>query len=232
MKNRRFLLGTLLGATLLLGLAILIGLLSGNPGSQFKEGGLVTFISGGLLLWIAWVLNQIRKLRHVAPDRSFFRPATAIWGMMALGFLFLAADEMLALHEKMDKLLHRLFHMEETALTDRLDDLIVGGYGLLGLAALFFHRAELVRWKQAFLWIGAGFTLLFMMVGLDTLTNRNDILESLWEKPKANALAIWLSVLEDSFKVYAETCFLLGWHDVFCRIRIEMDGRSGTAGGA
>ena len=45
----------------------------------------------------------------------------------------------------MDKVLHRAFAIQKTRLTDRLDDPIVGLYGIVGITALCVYRKELAR---------------------------------------------------------------------------------------
>lgn len=64
---------------------------------------------------------------------SFWRDPSVVWAIIASGFLFLAADEVLRIHENLDQLIHYVFGLKETNLTDRIDDLIVGMYGLVGI---------------------------------------------------------------------------------------------------
>ena len=48
-----------------------------------------------------------------------------VWGLIAGGFVFLAVDEALQIHERLDFVIHKALNIRETALTDRLDDAII-----------------------------------------------------------------------------------------------------------
>ncbi|RIL03877.1 MAG: hypothetical protein DCC71_14800 [Proteobacteria bacterium] len=206
MRTRSAARRTLRNASLLLAGATALGALAGTPDLHFKEGGLVNLASGALLLWIARLASQIGRVRRAE--------AAAIWRVAAIGFAFLAADELFAIHENLDKLVHWLFGIRETPLTDRLDDAIVGLYGVAGAALAFAHRAELLRWRSARPYAVWGAALACAMVVLDAATNRSDLFETFLAEPQAKALESWLSVAEDALKLYAETCWMLAAQDV------------------
>jgi len=196
-------------------LAVGLGIAVDDLGMAFDETGFVTFFSCAQLAGIAWLCRLIaRERRRVLADPAALA-GVRVWTLMSLGFAFLALDEIAQIHEKLDYLAHTLFIGEETALTDRLDDLIVGLYGLVGVAVLAAYRRELVRHRAMLPYLGAGFAVLVVMVALDTLTNREDVMLALVEPAaRARALLAWLSVGEDSLKIVGEGIFLAGFLSV------------------
>jgi len=170
--------------------------------NHFKEGGFITVLSFLQLLVICRIVFQIK--RH-----SLWKNPSAVWTIIALGFLFLAADELFKIHENIDFLIHYVFNMQETGLTDRIDDILIGLYGLTGIGVLFAYRNELKTYREALPFFICGFVLLFTMVALDVLTNRNDILPLIFDRHQAATLHAFLSLTEDSLKIFAESFFIL-----------------------
>jgi hypothetical protein len=159
----------------------------------------------------SWVVSQIYRLRR-SPGISLRRDPAQLWAVIAFGFAFLAFDEALSIHERADVLLHWLLSWEETALTDRIDDVIILAYGLAGLALLYWRRAEALRCRVALPWLALGFALLSATVILDVVTNREDILEALIaDEPSRTAIHLVLSRMEESTEVLSQTAFLLGF---------------------
>jgi hypothetical protein len=173
--------------------------------NHFKEDGFVTIFSGLQLLHISIFVFQINK-------HSEWKSSSAIWLIIAHGFLFLAADEIYLIHENIDIEIHRLFSIQETGLTDRIDDLLVGLYGLIGIGVLYAYRNELKMYREAFPFFIFGFVLVFIMVVLDIVTNRKDILQLIFEYPFVNTIHTFLSNAEDSLKIFAESFFFSGFY--------------------
>ena len=112
---------------------------------------------------------------------------------------------------------------EQTAFTDRFDDMIVGLYGLIGIIYLYACRDEIKKYRQVFPFLIYGFVLLFIMVGLDIVSNRKDILEKLVSRDLVSPLHICLSIAEDSIKVFAGSFFLVGFFGA-----LQLSRRMGT----
>ena len=66
-----------------------------------------------------------------------------MWLILVFTSLYLAIDEIIMIHENIDFFIHRIFNIEETGLTDRIDDAIVAIYGLCGLIGIYLYRKEL-----------------------------------------------------------------------------------------
>lgn len=205
----------LLFLVLILNSVVVIAALEINRRSgvnHFDEGKFVTIYSFlqllatfGIVLLINWY--------------SRWKNPSLIWKIIAIGFIFLAADEVFTIHENIDFLIHRVFGIEETAVTDRIDDILVGLYGLLGIGVLFVYRNEWKIYREAFPFFIFGFALLFGMVTLDVITNRHDILYLIWDHHSASTIQTYLSLAEEPLKVFSEAFFILGFYIILQTVK-------------
>jgi len=196
--------------------AIAIGIHDGRPLRYFGEGYFITWISALQLFVISWLAFVILNARRSRAGNLHWREPFFIWALISFGFLFLAFDDLFMIHESIDKKIHHFFNMKETGLSDRIDDFIIGLYGILSISILYIYREEMKNYRQALPFLAYGFALLFAMVALDALTNRKDVLSFLIERRDlVKSVYISLSVLEDSLKILAESCFLAGFYAVF-----------------
>lgn len=171
----------------------------------------VTLFSFAILLISGQVLFKIYHLRLNQNMASIGGPGLAnVWWWMAIGFFFLAADELLFLHEGFDRLFHLVFRMKETAWSDRLDDLIPMIYAAIGLGVMYRCRDEFKPFTKFWPWLGWGMVLMMISQGLDALTNRKDVL-TWWLTEKTLVESWWhkLTILEEGFKLLAEGLFLI-----------------------
>lgn len=178
---------------------------------QFEDGGFITYFSVIQLFMLSYFTCKIFKIRSnasIAPWRS----PIAIWGIFSLGFSFLALDDLLMIHEWFDELIHEIWRIQETGLSDRIDDIIVGGYGLIAVALLVIYRRELKKYIVVMPTVVAAFVTLFLMVGVDILTNRDDILLMLFQQSTVYSIDSWSFVLEEGLKLLAEGFFIIAAH--------------------
>ncbi len=206
-------------------IVIIIALVLGKtPDQYFGEGSFITYLSFFQLIVIsilAWIIFKIRKGGSKLKE---WRAPFFIWLIMAIAFTYLSLDEVCLIHENIDFFIHRIFKIQETGFTDRIDDVIVGCYGLFGLMVLYFYREELKKYREAFPLLIVGFIFMFSMVLLDIITNRKDILQILISKPYlVSKLHSWLGVIEDMFKIIAEGVFIGGF---YCCLEIARRLRS------
>ena len=204
-SSRHFLLTLLLFDIVLLVGAVLHGYYDHHHHVlyHFKEGRLITFLSSfhlvaiALLSWIIYESERSEKNVDSKKNQSF------IWLLIAMGFLFLAFDEVMKIHESIDFFVHDVFSIKETALSDRLDDLLVLLYVLVGAGLLYANRQTLLRFlpfvKSSMI---TGFILVGVMIVLDALTNRHDLITN-------DALHDLFSILEEVAKILAEYVFLM-----------------------
>lgn len=205
MFTKRFLV-LLLASDVLLSLA---PLLFGVPAKTIAlESSPITLLSFAQLVASCVICWKVFRLR--CPDaKPRLDTPQAVWAIMAAGFLFLSIDEAALVHERLDLLIHAVFGIRETGVSDRLDDVIIAAYGLFGILVLWKSRSELVRFRRVLPLIAIGFAFMFLMIALDMVTNRNDVLPLFIPDPIAgDTLAHWLNLAEEVFKLLAEGMFL------------------------
>ena len=185
---RRIVFSVLLFETLAIVIALALGYLQGNIETPFKEGGLITWISFFQLLLIAGLSWKVFTLHNGVLNRRGWRSPQMVWAIIAIGFIYLAFDELTLIHETLDKFIHNLFVVRETALTDRLDDIIVGFYGLVGIGILYYYREALKKYVEVFPYLISGFVFLFVMVGFDIVANRYDPFLTMIENTSLRAM--------------------------------------------
>ena len=168
----------------------------GSPARLAREEAPLTYLSAAILLatscCAAWI-----GLRQRGP-----------WPWLAVGFGYLTLDELLRGHERLDWAIHHhLLRRPETPLTDHLDDLIIIGYVLIGLAILLRYRAELSRFREARPFLVWTFVFTATTIAFD-LAN-NDIVRLFAIDPRAPQEWIeWLRLAEETAKVAAEGALL------------------------
>ncbi|MFW2440136.1 MAG: hypothetical protein ACN4GR_12265 [Arenicellales bacterium] len=185
-----------------------------NGANHFREGGFITILSVIQLLAISFLSFKIFLARDVTRVRSLLKKPSILWAIIGLGFLFLAADEYFLIHENIDRLTHHVFNLQETGLTDRIDDILVGLYGLAGIGVLIAYREELKMYRETFKFFIIGFVLLFTMVALDILTNREDILSLIIDHHQVALVHHFLSRTEESLKVFSEAFFVIAFYGI------------------
>lgn len=193
---------------LAIGIAVLLGFVKGDVGEYFGEHYPITWLSFFQLLVISGLSWTIFNLYKVKFNLRHWRSPHFIWAIIAAGFLFLALDEKFGIHEALDKFIHWSFNIKETSLTDRLDSILIGLYGLVGIITLYFYREELKKYVVIYPFLLIGFAFLLASVGLDALVDRDDIICDI-------ILKRWLVVAEESFKILSECVFLVGFYGCF-----------------
>lgn len=197
----------LLAITLALGMGVV---LHGDPRTYTGEGEPVTWLSFAHLLVTGGLAGLVFRLRtHGRPPLRGWRDPRWVWLLLAVGFLFLAVDEVAELHESFDRSLHRSFGWQETGLSDRLDDAIVLGYGVLGVMVLYAYRTELAAYREVLPLVTCGVTLFVFMYGLDMVGNRADVFRAVGVPGEGIAiLHSWTGGIEETLKLCAEAALL------------------------
>jgi hypothetical protein len=185
---------------------------------SFKEGAAMTWLSFLLLLGIALVSLGILGARGGVRSLIGQRHSNYIWLVMAAGFVFLGIDEIVELHEGFDKFIHRIFEINETAVTDRLDDAIAAVYAIVGLGVVYLFKNEFFKPIGVRNWFVLGFIFVLISVSLDIFTNRSDLVRWLFNDLHLSTQKIifdWLNIEEDVAKLFAEALFLAGFFKIF-----------------
>jgi hypothetical protein len=103
-----------------------------------------------------------------------------------------------------------VLRIEPTSATKRIDDAIIGVYGLLALGVLYRFRDELLRVPGLVRIFALAMVLMAVQVGFDVL-NHPDVVRSLPEKSQRRAAREWLPVAEETMKLVSEGVFLVGF---------------------
>lgn len=187
----------------------------------FHEEAYITQLSALQLLiasGFAWAVFQMQTEKaNLKSLRKFnlknLRSPSALWLIIALGFMFLAMDEIWQLHEGViQNSLFALFNLKKNFITVRINDFVVFLYGLLGVALIYFYLPIIQKNQNhsMFQHLMIGFALLFLMVILDTLGNRNEIpfVAQILSTATNTTLRQSLKVIEETVKLFSEAFFI------------------------
>lgn len=186
----------------------------------FDENGILTLLSVCQLLLVSLTCFALWRERK-GPGFSV-RDLTTIWLIIAVGFLFLAVDEKILIHEGIDRTLHKVLHVQETGWTSRLDDILVGVYGVIGIVVLWFYSSEIRRFRTCFKLLLAGFVLLFISVLSDVSASRDDFFTWLLGPTVGEAVYSFVGELEEICKALSETFFLTAFVSALSETRRTM----------
>lgn len=143
------------------------------------------------------------------------RLAGFVWIAIAAGFVFLTLDESLQIHEKLDKWILRAFSLENNQITDRLDDALIGVYGVAGLFVMWLCRREMLQFRSPmFKPLVFGFIALVLSVLSDTISNGDEFLLAMTgDLATARKLNGWFSVFDGVFTFIAEGFFVAAFYE-------------------
>lgn len=207
-------------------LIIPISIFSDSPKVYFKEFNLFTWISFIKLLIISYFSWNIYTYRRTPGGSFSFSNDHSVWFIATWGFIFLAFDELLLLHENADRLIHKVFGLPETGLTDRIDDAIILVYAMIGIAILYSYKNELMKFAKSIPYLVAGFVFLFLRTLIDFITNRNDVIPKIIsDEMLVSKLTGVLPVVEGSSKLFAETFFIFAFYLCFTRMKFLKAGK-------
>ncbi|NET06305.1 MAG: hypothetical protein F6K16_16705 [Symploca sp. SIO2B6] len=180
-----------------------------RPSRYFNEGGYISWISFFQLLACAILAWRIFKLHKGKLTFSTPKSSYRLWSIIALGFLFLAIDEVVEIHERIEDMIFQSLNLEETSFTRRIDDLIVGSYGLIAVGILYFYKEEIKKYSQVIPIFVCGFILMFAMVIFDLVSNKSDLLFLLiGDESFSEIIKHWLRALEETLKIFSEGVFI------------------------
>lgn len=172
---------------------IAIAYLSGgdrHPDHYFKEGRAIDVMSAlfltmaGSFAWACFLLGG-----QLSNERRLF------WILLAIGFLFVALDEMLEFHETFDEWL-RSTSVGWPPLFRNWNDIIVISYGLGGVLLLACYWREVARRPRAAALLGFGAAFYVLHTGIDSLVSNSAAKNLVEESAKLTATAFFaLSML-------------------------------------
>ena len=180
------------------------------PDLHFREEGFITYVSCLQLLIATVISGKIFNFIRNSHNRQLKNSQT-FWLVISLGLFFLALDDAFEIHEELDFLLHEIFNITQTTITDLLDDLIVGMYALIFLIYVAWQWKTIQLFKSAFIFFQVGCILTAIMIILDVASHNSYIASLVTADPTKKQLFIqWLGALEDGAKIFAEGLFIVG----------------------
>ena len=205
--------------------AVVHGLMhSGNPSRYFGEGRYTTAVSCFQLLLTAFFAFSIFRTRKAAAWEGGLA-GYWVWLIMGCGFVFLAADDALQIHEHLGRIINKLLPMKGTPLAGRADDAVIGFYGLIGLFVLWLFRREILDFRIILRPLAIGFVFMFFSVICDSLGHHEDIfLRMTGDRRSAKKMQGWADVGDGGFTLLAEgmfaAAFYCGWRQAAKRAAI------------
>jgi len=187
------------------------------------EGNAITWFSAGQLLLIAAIAYLNNEAAVILDGLGEAQPRRWIWLVMALGFVFLAADELFQVHEAIRDDILRPRGLFSGIPLVKPGDVTLLFYAGIGMAAAVFLVGELHRHPPALGLFVAAVALTTCILSVDALDK--DIIGQ-WPMPR-----FWTSVFEEVGEIWGQLLFLLSFLVVLGR-RIERAQRLGTAGGS
>ncbi len=193
----------------------LVLLIAWNTGPfyyHFGDTRLVNLYSFFQLFATSLVAYSVSRARERETGRSWRNnPAARPFFISACGFLYLGLDDLLSIHENIDKLIHVILRFKETPFSDHIDDMILVLYGLV---AIFFIRdfiREFRRYRPMMTLCILGLISFFVMCCMDVVSNNVETYR--WFFPGTAPDAVVhskdvLNMVDESFQLIGESFFL------------------------
>ncbi len=168
-----------------------------NPTYYFYEGKPGTYFSFFLILFAS-----------IFSFKIFLLSKKYIWLLLSVGFFYIGLDEIIAIHEKLDWLIHQVFNIKETKITDELDDVILLLYLVIGLILIYKNKDEFKK-GQFFLYMKVGVVFFIVMV-LSNMVN------DFFKEVESRLLSKTLEAIEELTKFLAGSSFLIAVYSIYC----------------
>lgn len=136
-----------------------------DPDQHFREGGLIDVFSALFLTLAGAFAWSCVLLQGRLPD-----PRRSLWLLMAVGFLFLAFDELLEFHETIDVWLRNTW-LGWPPLFRNWSDVVVIGYGVAGVAVLARFWSEIRQLPRTAILLGLGGVFYGLHTAIGTLVS-------------------------------------------------------------
>ncbi|MDC0315523.1 hypothetical protein OAL32_01195 [Synechococcus sp. AH-551-G15] len=134
--------------------------------TSYNEGSIITKVSA-LQLTLSSLTSLIVPLMLSLRRGGIKLSESSVWIFLAMGFAFLAMDDSFTFHERLDYAIHSAFGWEETRLSDRIDDVIVGIYAIIGAIFVFYSRRYFSFSKRFLNFAKYSLAMAFLMVACD-----------------------------------------------------------------
>jgi hypothetical protein len=185
-----------------------------SPIEYFEETEVMTLLSSLQLLIIAglcWKIANYRK--QISSQRKTWKSPVNLWRILTFCFIFLALDDYFEIHEKTDHFIHWILDIQETPVTDRIDDIILLSYSVIGSYFIYSFWQEFKQYRPAFRFFIAAFILTAVMGIFDWYNNDETIVQYWVKNPQYQELVYdCLQTVEESLKLIAEGVFISAFY--------------------
>jgi hypothetical protein len=194
--------------TIIIAVQLIIPTIIGaRPSLFFDEGSLITWLSFLQLLlmgFFSYKIYLIKKTNQKHREHFF-------WLIASLGFVFMAVDDLGQIHEKLEGLIQYILRLEDSFWLNRLDDLLIGMYGIIAVLMIYNFRQEFKQYQGFFYLFTIGFIFLGCTVFIDLINHHENDLSFLTTHIETRKLLYkYLGPIEEMFKIWAEGFFLSG----------------------
>lgn len=190
---------------------------------HFSSGRLVNIYSYFQLFATAFISFIVcRNLEKKDSLRWHRNPSARPFFISAVGFLLLALDDLLSLHEGLDELMHLVLRIKETPLTDHLDDLLLLMYGVI---AVFFIRDFIREFRKHPFMVGliiCGLLAASLMVCFDFISNNEETFSYFFNGLAYGEMRHTMDLFgmgDGSFQLLGEAFFLAAYVAAFTDIK-------------
>ena len=185
-----------------------------TPIEYFEETEVMTVLSSLQLLILAglcWKTANSRK--QVSSQRKTWKSPANLWRILTFGFIFLALDDYFEIHENTDHFIHWILGIQETPATDRIDDIIVISYSVIGSYFIYGFWREFKQYRPAFRLFIAAFILTAIMGVFDWYNNDETLVQYWITNPQYQEFVYdSLQTVEESLKLIAEGVFISAFY--------------------
>jgi hypothetical protein len=172
-----------------------------RPSIFFDEGSIITWLSSlqlGLMGFLAYKIHLLKQGQNPAKSSLF-------WRLLSFGFIFLALDDLLMIHEHIDHWIQSLLQLDNSSLLTRIDDLIVGLYGGIILWLISQFRKELVPYRSVLPLLLWALFLGAIMFSIDLINHHeNDLAILISDAATRKIVYKYLGPVEEIFKIWTE----------------------------
>ena len=200
-------------------------------GAGLNEKSFATVFSVALLWMTSRTCFKINRFKTEQDTHATgSSDARVIWLFLGYSFAYLALDELLQIHENIDKFIHYVSGMEETGWSDRIDDLILLIYGVVGLVVLFIYRAEILTAPHLLRFLRLAFLFAVVSLVVDAVSTNEGYLASMQiDESLHRTVKGWVKLLEESTKLLAGAALLSGFNEVLRAIDHTSGDRNAIA---
>lgn len=187
------------------------GLFNGEIGWSFRERRPMTIMSALMLVLVGLISKNIFSIRKPITKDS------KLWFLLYIGFIYLALDDFIGIHEAIDHQICNIFGWDKHGPADKIDDLIIALYGVCGVGILLRYWRESLLFRHAWCYFSLAALGTILTVIFDFMGGEGELMLKWFPENERFALDI-LDLAEEFSKIFAEICFVTA----FLKVRVTV----------